>query len=367
MFTKKSKNKKHSYFMSLALLQAKINLGNTKDNPSVGCVIVKNNSLIGIGSTSINGRPHAEHNAIKFVKTDIKNSELYSTLEPCSNFGKTNPCVRKIINNKIKKVFFAINDPDHKSFNKAHIEFKKKKITSIQGIYKNQIKSFYKSYIKSKNDELPFVSAKIAISKDYYTSNKKKRWITNKYSRGRVHLIRSKHDVILSSAKSVKRDNSKLTCRINGLENTSPTRVILDKNLNINLNSFIIKDAKKNKTIIFFNKIKNKKITILKKNKVQLIRTEINQFEKFNLVDILRKIKNMGYSRIMVEAGVELTNNFMRENLINELYLFVSKNKIYKDGVNSFKKNITKFLRNKKCINEKVYLMGDKFFTYYIK
>ena len=75
----------------------------------------------------------------------------------------------------------------------------------------------------------------------------------------------------------------------------------------------------------------------------------------------------MGYSRILVESGPNLTNSFMTDNLINELYLFVSENKINKDGVNSYKKSITKFLSNKKYVNEKVNLMGDKFFTYYIK
>ena len=98
--------------MKLALNQASNNLGNTNQNPAVGCVIVKNNTLISAGFTSINGRPHAEQNAIDFSKTNLKNSNLYATLEPCSHFGKTAPCVNTIIKKKIKKVFFAIKDPD---------------------------------------------------------------------------------------------------------------------------------------------------------------------------------------------------------------------------------------------------------------
>ena len=90
--------------MNLALKQAQINLGNTKTNPSVGCVFVKNNCIISAGCTSINGRPHAEQNAITFSKDNIKNSDLYVTLEPCSHYGKTAPCVQAIIKKKVNSM-----------------------------------------------------------------------------------------------------------------------------------------------------------------------------------------------------------------------------------------------------------------------
>ena len=108
MSTNQNKTNNHSYFMRLALMQAKKNLGNTKDNPSVGCVVVNNNNVISSGCTSINGRPHAEFNALNFIKKKLSNSNLYVTLEPCSNLGKTPPCVNLIKNKKIKNVFFII-------------------------------------------------------------------------------------------------------------------------------------------------------------------------------------------------------------------------------------------------------------------
>ena len=106
MSTNRNKNKNHIYFMRLALEQAKKVLGNTKNNPAVGCVITKNNHVISTGHTSINGRPHAEHNAINLPKKNFKGSELYVTLEPCSHYGKTPPCVNTIIKSGIKRVFF---------------------------------------------------------------------------------------------------------------------------------------------------------------------------------------------------------------------------------------------------------------------
>ena len=128
--------------MRLALLQAQKNLANTSDNPSVGCVITKNNSVISVGCTSNNGRPHAEYNAIYQSKINLKGAELYVTLEPCSHYGKTVPCTKSIINSRIKKVFFSINDPDLRSYNKSTKLLKKKNIKVKKGICKNETNSF---------------------------------------------------------------------------------------------------------------------------------------------------------------------------------------------------------------------------------
>ena len=181
MFTNQNRYQNNIYFMGLALQQAKRTLGNTKKNPTVGCVIVKNHQVISAGYTSINGRPHAEQNAINFSKTNPKNSKLYVTLEPCSHFGKTPPCVNSIIKNKIKKVFFSIKDPDPRSFNKCSKKLKSKNIVVINGILKDKIKLFYRSYLKSKKKNLPFVTSKLAISKEFYTTNIKSKWITNEF------------------------------------------------------------------------------------------------------------------------------------------------------------------------------------------
>ena len=106
MFTNLNKKSNHNYFMSIALEQAKRALGNTKENPAVGCVIVRNNNVISAGYTSFNGRPHAEHNAISLCRNNLKHSKLYVTIEPCSHYGKTPPCTKSIIKNGIEKVFF---------------------------------------------------------------------------------------------------------------------------------------------------------------------------------------------------------------------------------------------------------------------
>ena len=359
-------NKTHSHFMRLALIQAQKNIGNTKENPSVGCVIVKNKTIIGVGSTSFNGRPHAEINAINNCKSSIKNSELFSTLEPCTHYGKTPPCINTIIKKKIKKVIFGIADPDIRTFNKSTLFLKKKKINVKSKVLSNDINKFYKSYLMSKKKQLPFVTAKLAFSKDYYTKSTKEKWITNNLSRARVHLLRSSHDAIVTSATTILNDNARLTCRINGLEKFSPSRFILDKDLKTPLNSHILKNAYKFSTTIFYNKNNKKKINTLIKMKVKLIKLPLLNNRKFDLQKILYEIKDLGFSRILVESGINLTKNFLIENLINEFYIFVSSKKLGSFGKLNFK-YYTKIIKKNKKIVQNVYLAGDKMIRIVIK
>ena len=171
MSISQNKSKKNLFFMRLALAQAEKGLGNTGQNPSVGCVITDNKSVISSGHTGFKGRPHGESIAIKSANKKSKNLEIYITLEPCSHYGKTPPCVKTIIRNKIKKVFFSLKDPDPRSYNKSPKQFKKNKIKVQNGILSSEVKSFYTSYFKYKKDVLPFVTAKIAMSKDFFTIN----------------------------------------------------------------------------------------------------------------------------------------------------------------------------------------------------
>ena len=110
--------KNHNYFTNLAFSIAESNLGKTKKNPSVGCVIVKNNSVISSGVTSINGRPHAEHNALS-RNLNFRGSDMYVTLEPCTHYGLTPPCVNLIKKRGVKKVYYCFEDPDIRTYKKA--------------------------------------------------------------------------------------------------------------------------------------------------------------------------------------------------------------------------------------------------------
>jgi len=367
MSTNLNKLNNHSFFMNLALKQANKNMGNTDKNPSVGCVITKNNELISAASTSLNGRPHAEHNAINLSKTNLNQSNIYITLEPCSHYGKTSPCVNKIIKNKFKKVFFSVRDPDLRSYNKSTAQLKKSKIDVNIGILSYPISDFYRSYFLYKSEKLPFVTCKLAASKDFFTINKKKKWITNFYSRSRVHLLRSYHDCIMTSSQTIIKDDSLLTCRINGLSDRSPTKIILDNKLKIPIKSKIIKHNSKKKTIIFYNKTNKKKIKLLKNLGITLYKIPLDINGDLDLVKILIKVKKLGFARILLETGIKLTTSFFKKNLIHDFKLFISNVNLNSNGTGNIRTYYSTFLKNKKANIERVNLFGDKFISYRIK
>ena len=151
MSTKKNKfNHKDKLYMNLALNLARDHIGLTGENPSVGCVIVKNNNLISIGQTSLNGRPHAEFNAIKQGKKNINGSTMYVTLEPCNHYGKTPPCTNYIIKNKLKKVIYSINDIDERTRGQSSMILKSKNIKVKKGLLNKKTKQLYESYFVNK-------------------------------------------------------------------------------------------------------------------------------------------------------------------------------------------------------------------------
>ena len=322
----------HNNFLNLAFQLAEKNLGQTGVNPSVGSVVVKKNTVISSGVTSINGRPHAEFNALNNNK-DTAGSTLYTSLEPCVHYGITPPCTNIIIKKKIKNVFYGFEDPDLRTFKKA------KKILNIKGIKTKLIKSkkfesFYRSYLINKKFEIPFISAKIAVSKDYFSVNKKGKWITNIFSRKITHLLRSQHDGMLSTSKSINYDNALLNCRIEGLNNHKPDLFIVDLNLKLKKNLLLNKILKKRKTYLITHKINLKKAQIYKKKGYKLI--YINSLVNRNdFKSLYKKIYKMGYSRVLVESGLTFLNNLIKNRLVDDLYIFKTNLNLKKKGKNN--------------------------------
>ena len=236
------------------------------------------------------------------------------------------------------------------------------------GLLKKEIDSFYKSYYNFKKKEMPFVTCKLAVSKDFFISSfSKKKWITNYFSRSRVHLMRSRHDCLITSSETIVKDNPYLTCRINGLNKRSPDRIILDNKMRTPIKSNVFKDAKNFKTILFYNKPNFKKIKLLKKYKVTLIKTSVGTDGYLNLRSILIKARKLGYSRIFLESGIKLISSFFKEKLVNDFQLFISKNKLSRIGKINVDNDLKIFLRNKTKSHQKINLLGDKLLYYKIK
>jgi diaminohydroxyphosphoribosylaminopyrimidine deaminase/5-amino-6-(5-phosphoribosylamino)uracil reductase len=351
---------KESFYLKLAYQQAEINLGSTGVNPSVGAIVVKNNSILSSGRTSFNGRPHAESNALK-KNIDYKNSDLYVTLEPCSHYGETPPCTKKIISKKINRVIFSINDIDLRSKNLASKELGKKNIFTKKNLLKNYAKKFYKSYFMQSRKEQLFIDGKIAVSKDFFTINKKNRWITNKISRKLANFLRSKYDCLLTTSKTINDDNPLLNCRIEGLEKKSPDIIILDRQFKIKKNSEIFK-KNKSKIFILTNTNNSNKERFFKKKNIKIVKFARKNNNYKDLKNTFLEIKKLGFNRVLVETGITFLDQLIKYRFIKNFYLFKSSLRLKKSGLNR-----SHALHNKKIsITERskihVNLKGDKLY-----
>ena len=318
-------------FISYALNLAKKNLGQTAPNPVVACVIIKDNIIISTGVTAKNGRPHAEKIAIDKVtdKKKLEGAEIYVTLEPCCHFGQTSPCVDEIIKYKFKKVVIAISDIDPRVNGEGIKKLRQAGIDVVCDVLKKEAKEINRGFFKAKTSKIPFVTLKLATSLDgkIATKNFDSKWITNEKSRFFAHNLRAKNDAILVGANTVKQDDPSLDCRILGLENFSPKRVIITSDLNFDWDLKIFKTAKENPTIILTNSSK----------KIQIPYVEIilcaEKNGKVDLEDALKKLCEKGINSILVEGGKQLATQLLRENLVDELVWIRSKKIIGNDGL----------------------------------
>tara|TARA_B100000902_G_scaffold121230_1_gene121409 strand:+ start:465 stop:1577 length:1113 start_codon:yes stop_codon:yes gene_type:complete len=319
-------------FMKLALSIARINDGLTGENPSVGCVVTKNNNIISSGVTSFSGRPHAETNALQNLKKNTKNSTIYITMEPCTHYGKTPPCTDLIVKSKINRVVYAVHDKDERTAKKASKKLKSQGIKVTNSICKKDAANFYKKYFFTKKNKIPYVIGKIACSNDNYIKSKRNKYITNEHSLNVSQLLRYRNEGILISYKTLNSDNPKLDCRLPGLEKHSPKRFILDKNLKSNYKSKIFNNEMKKKSFILHGSNNLKKINLFKSKKINLIKVDTDNGNKLNLRNLLNSIYKKHVNTLLVEGGRELTNEFISNRLFNEFYLFKSSNNLKKNG-----------------------------------
>ena len=354
----------HKKFLLKAHTLAYKNFGKTFPNPSVGCLIVKNNKIISQGVTASAGRPHAEEIALKKSGKNAKNSTMYVTLEPCNHKSYNGSCTNQIIRSGIKKIFIATIDPDPRTNKKSIKKFNQNNIDVNIGLTGDKTYILNKFFFKSLKDKKPYTKVKMAISKDEkiawkdYTS----KWISNKMSREYSHRLRYCSQAILTSSKTVILDNPKFTVRKNNKTIKYLPIIIIDTFLKIPIESNILKYISKRRIIIFTSK-KNKKFEYLKRQGCEIIILRQKKTLGLNLKSIFRKIYDLGIKDIQVEAGGIFFTNLLKEKLVDELHIFKSPKKIGVDGIPLIKNNLLKNLNLKK-INKKKF--GNNEYSNYL-
>lgn len=214
--------------MHVALMHARRNLGQTWPNPSVGAVVVQGGQIVGVGSTGRGGRPHAEPQALAQAGGRAQGATLYVTLEPCSHHGKTTPCADAVIAAAIARVVVACRDPNLKVNGQGIAKLRAAGIEVVEDVCREEAVALNCGFFSVIKKKRPYVALKIATSQDGKITNPGNRWITNEASRAWGHMLRSRYDAIATGIGTVLADDPLLTCRLPGLEDCSPVRVLFD-------------------------------------------------------------------------------------------------------------------------------------------
>ncbi|MEM7186923.1 MAG: bifunctional diaminohydroxyphosphoribosylaminopyrimidine deaminase/5-amino-6-(5-phosphoribosylamino)uracil reductase RibD [Bacteroidota bacterium] len=230
--------KLHEKYMLRCIELAKNGLGTTYPNPLVGSVLVVDSKIIGEGWHQKAGGPHAEVNAIASVRDEqlLRKATIYVNLEPCSHVGRTPPCANLIIDKGIRKVVIGTTDPHHKVAGKGIQRLRAAGCEVTVGVLENQCLDLNKRFFTFHQKQRPFIILKWAQTADGLIAPEERNeqapvWITNSYSKQRVHKLRSEEQAILVGTNTALMDNPQLTNRL--WQGGSPLRVVLDRSLKI--------------------------------------------------------------------------------------------------------------------------------------
>lgn len=298
-----------SQYLNYAIQLAQMVEGQTGLNPPVGAVVVNQGRIVGVGAHLRQGDKHAEVQALDMAQENARGGTIYISLEPCTHFGSTPPCVNKIIDAGIKRVIYAVKDTTLPSNGDDILQE-----AGIDAEFRHQpdAENLYKDFFITKRQSVPLVTVKVSCSLDgkQATDTGESKWITNKTVKKDVFTLRHNHDAVLTGSGTLNADNPQYTTRIE--EGKNPIKVILSKNGNLDFNLDIFKNA-------------NTPIWIYTQN--EDLTTDIEQVEIIHLTNcsienIMKNLYQKGIGRLLVEAGPTITSEFLRSNYTNKLIIY---------------------------------------------
>ena len=317
-------------FMRYALALGRRGEGCTWPNPAVGCVLVRSNEVVSIGWTQKGGRPHAETEALARAGERAKGATAYVTLEPCSNWGKTPPCCKSLIEAGIARVVIGCVDPDPRVNGKGIDWLRQAGIEVTLGVLEDQARVAHLGLYRRIIDKRPMVSLKIAQSLDgrIATASGHSQWITSSDARRLAHRMRATHDAVMIGSGTALADDPTLTCRLPGLEHRSPVRVVADRRLRLSLQSNLAKTAKETPLWLLTSAdAEETRIAAFEELGATVIRSGDAEIQTF-----LRQLAERGLTRLMVEGGSILAQSLLSADLVDHLWLFEAPKTLGGDG-----------------------------------
>ncbi|KEC56895.1 bifunctional diaminohydroxyphosphoribosylaminopyrimidine deaminase/5-amino-6-(5-phosphoribosylamino)uracil reductase RibD [Bartonella rochalimae] len=327
-------------FMAVAIRLAERHIGLTGENPSVGALIVQNKgagaSIVGYGVTAIQGRPHAEVQALLMAGPLACGATAYVTLEPCSHYGETSPCVNALINSGITRVVIALSDPDQRVYGCGIALLRAAGIEVVEGVLAEEAFETLSAYLCVKKLQRCEVTLKMAISADNGIGKKGQGSVrvSGEISRTQTHILRAQNNVIMVGIGTILADDPQLDCRLPGLEMRSPIRVILDKDLRIPLDAKVVQTAANIPTWVICStgSLKKRKKIALEQCGITIcsVDTNNNLLSPFAILQLLyqRKINS-----VLLEGGAKTGKIFLDAGCVDCLICFYAPIILGKDRI----------------------------------
>ncbi len=303
-------------------------------NPAVGCIVTRGGAVVGRGWTQPGGRPHAETEALRRAGTKARGACAYVTLEPCNHRGVTPPCAQAMLEAGIVRVVGACQDPDPRTAGGGYARLRQAGIEVVTGILRAEAEALNAGFVARIRDGRPLVTLKIAATLDGRIAAKggRSKWITGPEARARGHLLRAGHDAIMVGIGTALADAPSLTCRIAGLEDRSPVRIVVDSALRLPLDSVLAATAREIPTwiVTVSDASKHRAFTALG---VEVISVAPDSNGRVDIGAALRALGARGLTRLLVEGGGTLAGALLRADLVDRLVWFRSNGVMGGDGI----------------------------------
>ncbi|MGV3552449.1 bifunctional diaminohydroxyphosphoribosylaminopyrimidine deaminase/5-amino-6-(5-phosphoribosylamino)uracil reductase RibD [Rhizobium sp.] len=310
-------------FMAAAIRLSRWHLGATGSNPSVGCLIVREGVIVGRGVTATAGRPHAETQALAEAGTAARGATAYVTLEPCSHHGKTPPCAEALISYGVARVVVAATDPDERVSGRGLKMLDDAGISVTSGILEAEAERQLEAYLMRQRRQRPQVTLKLAVSADGMIgrAGKGQVAITGREARAQSHILRAESDAILVGIGTVLADDPELTCRLPGLEDRSPVRVVLDRRCETPLSSRLVAGIAAGHPLLI---AASRDADATRRAALEAAGAELLDLDGPDYQILLEALAARGLSFLIVEGGRRVATAFLAQGLVDRVMLFSS-------------------------------------------
>jgi diaminohydroxyphosphoribosylaminopyrimidine deaminase / 5-amino-6-(5-phosphoribosylamino)uracil reductase len=317
------------------------NLGQTFPNPCVGALIVQFDGgrpiIVARASTASGGRPHAETEALRIAGQAARGGTTYVTLEPCAHHGKTPPCANEIISAGLKRAVVAIEDPYKEVKGKGIAMLRAAGVEVTLGVGAEQAKIDHAGHLRRVLSGRPHVILKLAVSADGKTGHagRQPADISCEASRAEAHMMRATSDAILVGSGTVIADDPMLNCRLPGMMDRSPIRVVLDGGMRIPLHSKLVRTAREIPVwVIATESVPFEAERQLVAAGVFVIRVpSLNG--RLNVKAALERLAEREITRVLVEGGPILSATLLKADLVDEAVVVRSPRALGADAINA--------------------------------